>query len=161
MEKDHPKTVMIILFIASFILAAWNIWFFFAQISLFECSIHAEVAEKPKKIVPSFSGPGRVRHHKQHIILASFPLQMEKKIYQGQKGIFFPSSNMGNLLEGITAIVTHKTAHLKDSNLSVRLKTIESVHSPMQLKSKTTGLIKLEITRVSPFELMLMKLSKN
>ena len=160
MEKDHPKTVIVILLIATLILAVWNIWFFFAQISLFESSIHAEVTEKPEKIIPGFSGPGRAKHHKQHIVMASFPLEMRKKIFQGQKGVFFPASNVGSLSEGIMAVVLDETIYAADKKIQVQLKTIEPLNSSIMLQPKTNGLIKLEIKQVSPFELLLMKLKE-
>jgi hypothetical protein len=157
-EKDHPKTVMIILSIASVILAVWNLWFFFEQIPLFESSIHAQVTENPEKIIPEFSGPGRAKYHKQHIIMATFTMQMREKIFQGQKGIFFPASNMGRLSDGIIAVVIDKTILKKDKKIRVFLKTFAPLNSALQLQAKSQGLIKLEVEQVSPFELLLMRL---
>jgi len=90
--------------------------------------------------------------------MATFPLQMREKIFQGQKGIFFPASNIGKISEGIIAVVIEKTIHKKDKNILVYLKTFAPLNSTIQLQAKTKGLIKLEMEQVSPFELLLMRL---
>jgi len=161
MEKDHPKTIMILLSIASVILTIWNIWFFCAQITIYESSIQAKVATYPEKIIPTFYGPGRTQQHKEHIILASFPLRVKDHIFQGQKGLFFPISNEDERPGSIQAIVFEITINSEDSSVYVRLKTVEPLHSRIPIPAETKGLIKLVVDHITPFDFVLMKIKKS
>ena len=160
-EKDNPKTVMIILSIASILLGAWNLWFFFAQTSVYESSIFAKVDNYPEKIIPSFSGPGRTKKHKQNLITASFPIGMKNKIFQGQKGFFFPAKKQGDLSGAINVLVIKTIPNIEENTLLVNLKTIELINVPEQLQAGTQGLIKLEIANITPFKQVLNKLKKS
>jgi len=158
MEKDHPKTVMIILTIASILLLAWNVWFFFSQNPIFESSIQAKVDNYPEKLISTFDGPGRTKEHRQNLITAIFPIEMKNKILQNQKGFFFPSTKQGKLSESIKVIVINSIPNIEENTLVVRLKSIQDSNNQTKLHESSKGFVKIEITKTTPFKQLLHKL---
>jgi len=161
MESDHPKTFMVVLSIAVLVVCAWNIWFFGAKISVYEMSINAMVAAQPEKIIPSFSGPGRVVELKQNDIIANFPMHMENRIARGQRGLFFPIQKKGELSEAVNCVIVEVTKQTKKQSIQARLETKQHMSYPVNLHPGMSGLIKLEIDRQTPFHLLLKRLESS
>ena len=161
MEKDHPKPIIIILLIAIIILGAWNLWFFYAKISVYEVSINAHVTDAPEKIIPSFSGPGRVIEQRQNNIIATFPVHLKNSIYLGQKAIFYPALKHGEISMSINAFVSEIIPKQNNDCIKAELKTLHSFDYPIQLNTGTTGIIKLELEKITPFKLLLNKIKSS
>jgi hypothetical protein len=161
MESDHPKTVMVVLSIAAVLVCAWNIWFFCAKISVYEMSIHAKVAEKPEKLVLSFSGPGRVVKIRQNLIIATFSINMKDRIEKGQNGLFFPAIKHGQLSEAVKCVIVELHPKTDEQSIQAVLKTIQSKHYSIGLQPGMSGLIKLEVARLSPFAILLQRINSS
>ena len=161
METDHPKTVMAVLSIAILVVCAWNIWFFCAKISVYEMSINAMVDEHPEKIIPSFSGPGRIVETRQNHIIASFPIRMKNRIARGQRGLFFPIMKQGEFSEGVNCVIVEIEIKKDKESIQAILKTKQSKYFPVHLQPETSGLIKLEVDRLTPFSLLLQRIESS
>jgi len=155
MKSDHPKTVMLFLIITTIVLFIWNIWFFGAKLPVYELSIQAKVTKQPEKRIRLFSGSGRSEEIKQNEIVASFPMSIEKSIARNQRGLFFPVLKKGQISEAVDCVVEKILVQSENKVIQARLKTMQPKNRPVYLQPGMSGLIKLEIDRCTPFEMLI------
>lgn len=139
LHADSFRPMLVGLIGASILIAIWCIWFFFAQVTLYEHSLVARVT-------------------KGEIIVAEFSAEALNRIQQGQPARLNIDGAMGQQVGSISAIVTDiikpSTSEQKETG-EVKLFSFAEASSPIRFEEELTGQVEIEVEHISPAKLVM------
>ena len=137
LHADSFRPVLIGAIIAIVILITWGIWFFFAQVTLYEKSQSAHVING-------------------EIVVAEFPSQLLHSIQPAQPARLYLDGAIGQQVGFISAIVTDVTSPSQtEPTGQVKLFAFVDANSPIRLQKKLTGQVEIEVEHLSPAQLVM------
>jgi hypothetical protein len=138
LHADSFRSVLIGVIVALVILITWGIWFFFAQVTLYEKSQSARVING-------------------EIVVAEFPAQLLHSIQPAQPARLYLDGAIGQQVGTIFAIVTDVTSPSSQTEPTgqVKLFAFVDANSPIRLQEELTGQVEIEVEHLSPAQLVM------
>ena len=137
LHADSFRPALIGSLIAFIILITWSIWFFFAQVTLYEKSQAARVNDGG-------------------IVVADFPTQVLHRIKPAQSARLYLDGAPGQQVSTIAAVVTD-VASPSQSGPTGQVKLFASIdpHSPLRFQKELTGQVEIAVEHLSPAQLVM------
>ena len=136
LHADSFLSVLIGVFIALVILIAWGIWFFFAQVTLYEKSQSARITGE--------------------IVVAEFPAQLLHNIQPTRPARLYLDGAIGQQVGIISAVVTDViNPSQTEPTGQVKLFAFVDANSPIRLQKELTGQVEIEVEHLSPAQLVM------
>jgi hypothetical protein len=137
LHADSFRPALIGLIVATFMLVIWCLWFFFAQVSLYEKSLSARIT-------------------KGEIITAEFPAESLHRIQQKQEARLQLDGIIGQQVGPVRAIVTDilKPSQTETTG-QVKLFAFAEADSPIRFEEELTGQVEIEVEHLSPAQLVM------
>jgi hypothetical protein len=137
LHADSFLSVLIGVTIALVILITWGIWFFFAQVTMYEKSQSARIIDG-------------------EIVVAEFPTQLLHSIQPKRPARLYLDGAIGQQVGIISAIVTDVTNPSQtEPTGQVKLFAFVDINSPIRLQKELTGQVEIEVEHLSPAQLVM------
>ncbi len=137
LHADSFLSVLIGAIIALVILISWGIWFFFAQVTLYEKSQSARIING-------------------EIVIAEFSAQLLQSIQPEQQARLYLDGAIGQQVGTISAVVTDVTSPSQtEPTGQVKLFAFVDANSSLRLQKELTGQVEVAVAHLSPAQLVM------
>jgi hypothetical protein len=132
LQVDSFRSSLVGLGVAMILLAGWLVWFFMAQVSLYELNQAAQI-----------TGQG--------LVIVNFPSETQGRFWPGQTARLRLDGDLGAEIGLIPAMVMDVTNQPRQKQIQVELATLFNAPLPDGL----TGQVEIEVERISPAVLVM------
>jgi hypothetical protein len=136
MQNDRSQSSLITLFVVAALLTAWSLWFFWAEITLYEASRSVHITA-------------------EDTIVANFSPEAARRIRRGQSAILRLEADARDQMKTIPARVMAVTNQNESGQFQVELFPLLKTSLLPVLNENSINQVEIEVEHISPIKLVM------
>jgi len=135
-QNDSSQSSLVTLFVVAALLIAWSLWFFWAEITLYEASRSVHITA-------------------EDTIVANFSPEAARRIRRGQSAILRLEADAGDQMKTMPAMVMAVTNENEDGPFQVELSPLLDTSLLPVLQENSISQAEIEVEHISPVNLVM------